>query len=744
VNFDDSIVVHSTVTSSSSSGSNSSVIEADVSITFVLSSSNDVQSIAQEVLISFATQVFTNAFSLESEPDASSWTIVPALTENNNNCLTASTTTGDYTISNFLSRPADEIKGKKRLYSSNEYQVWEYSTPMSAANNYNKVISVFVNQVLRFTTATAASIIHAEALVHPAMISHPNPKRVLVVSDVPIAILNELQKYDSSIVELIDVAFTKPDCLVTREVLHIIERYMVNIQNKGANFIPITYYNNLDHLPNLQESDDEPLYQFEDLREQESIDYTNPEKNIHQMPRSICHDEKVALENKRAGNDWERHLLCGKNTIQDLQDDDEEGEGSGDDGSEDEYDVILMDIPSYLASDWLSIALHQKLKGLLETDNGILAISIGSPPNVNDFISAAKSSPSTPFHDCIGSLPNVNEFTSAKVDKEHEMSSRDTFLRQAARHKRNNGIGYKHIAVYDEPLASPLASAFLMSFTSMLGDSYARFYRSNSAAIDIDVIHRLLPKGTTTGVSIPPTVIYDGSTHMHYKIPTRNWEIWYCSTPPGMYASGCSFFRSDIFNQQKHHKGVEVRKHPVKGRAVYATESMAINEFVNFDDTASLFNIDPADWKALNKFIENYPEATKYKDLRDWIFAYGFETLVIGMTGWSVSIASVNTFVNHACSEEEVKTAACDFIFVNEDNEPSVAFSPIINRHPFMASAAQCIIRSINAGDEVAMDYSAFVGDASERPYFQMLLTDMCQSGQGVVLGDKDQPKSEL
>jgi hypothetical protein len=277
----------------------------------------------------------------------------------------------------------------------------------------------------------------------------------------------------------------------------------------------------------------------------------------------------------------------------------------------------------------------------------------------------------------------------------------------------------------------------------MLGDSYSRFYRSASAAIDFDMIHRLTPK-ESNGLIAPPTIIYDGSTHLHYKVPSRTWEIWYCSTPPGMNLQACSVLRSDIFDLKKQKNGVEVRRHPVKGRATYATESMAINDFVNFDDTALQFTIDAADWKALNKFIERYPEATRYRELRDWIVAYGYEALSLGMSGWSVSIASSNSFVNHACYDQEVKTGGCDFIFVNEDNEPVVVFSPVINRHPYIAGVSQCVIREVNAGDELVMDYGVFAAVPEERPYFQLFLTEICQGGKGLVVGDKDQPKSEL
>lgn len=726
VRYDESISIHYTITSSSStSNRNDITVEADVRISFDVS----IQEIAQETLISLATHVLPDLFSFAAESDAS-WTIMPVAGSSNDSCLTAKSkvdTVRSTLLEVFLSRPMDEVRNKRRLHSSKNIQVWEYKTPTSGSN---KVISVFVNQFLRFTTATVSSIIHAEALVHPAVISHPKPTRVLVVSDFPIAILDELQKYDRSMVERIDIVGA------SNEIQQLLDTpiFSQSIKLGKESDIPVTFYDNVDHLSEMQDDDDdddEPLYQFVDICELESIDYTTPETNIYQQSRSICYDKKVALENKRAGNDFERQVYCGRDTLPNLEGDATSPPISSTSNYATEnnawgYDVILMDIPSYSASELLSLDLHRKLKGFLDNDEGILALSVGAPPDLNDFIVAS-------------SFSSLNDIGSKK---DYEDSSRDKFIRQAARHTINGGIGYKHIAVYDEPLATPLVSAFLIAFMSMESDSYARFYRSISAAIDFDVIERLVPG--TTGIKVPPTLIYDGSTQLRYKVPTRNWEIWYCSTPPGMNLPGCSVLRSDIYNLDKNRKGVEVRKHPVKGRSVYATEAMFRNDFVNLDYTASISHLDALDWKALNRFVEDYPEATRYREVRDWFVAYGFDSISIGITGRSTSVESINTFVNHGCSEREVNTGPCEFIFVNEDKEPMVAFSPVINRYPFLAGISHCVIRDVSPGDEIAEDYGGLVYDVGNRPYFQMFLTEMCQHGKGIVVEDKDQPNSEL
>ena len=77
--------------------------------------------------------------------------------------------------------------------------------------------------------------------------------------------------------------------------------------------------------------------------------------------------------------------------------------------------------------------IARKLMGLLDDENGILAVSIGSPPDIGDF------SP-TPFHSHLR----------ATINPIYNVSLRDSFLREASRHPKYNGIGYKHVAVYDE------------------------------------------------------------------------------------------------------------------------------------------------------------------------------------------------------------------------------------------------------------------------------------------------------
>ena len=108
------------------------------------------------------------------------------------------------------------------------------------------------------------------------------------------------------------------------------------------------------------------------------------------------------------------------------------------------------------------------------------------------------------------------------------------------------------------------------------------------------------------------TSIYDGLTHMGYMIMSRAWENWYCKTLPGLNLALCTKFLQNWMDPAFHHLGVEVRKDAMKGRTVFATEDIPEGHFVNSQDAAFSWRIERDIWDALNKFVQDYPEAEMY------------------------------------------------------------------------------------------------------------------------------------
>ena len=86
---------------------------------------------------------------------------------------------------------ADE---KKRMGKSGNMEVWKTKTTISGSSSLQ--MSLFVNDKLRYTTKFAGSA-HIEAFAHPVLISHPDPKRIAIISQTPLALANEILKHQS-------------------------------------------------------------------------------------------------------------------------------------------------------------------------------------------------------------------------------------------------------------------------------------------------------------------------------------------------------------------------------------------------------------------------------------------------------------------------------------------------------------------------------------------------------------------
>ena len=92
----------------------------------------------------------------------------------------------------------DKIEEKKLIFSQSEINdnsridIWEYKS----AETGKLYRDMFLDSTLRATTSDTG-IAHAEAFVHPALISHALPKRVAVISDMPVAYVKEILKYKS-------------------------------------------------------------------------------------------------------------------------------------------------------------------------------------------------------------------------------------------------------------------------------------------------------------------------------------------------------------------------------------------------------------------------------------------------------------------------------------------------------------------------------------------------------------------
>jgi hypothetical protein len=258
-------------------------------------------------------------------------------------------------------------------------------------------------------------------------------------------------------------------------------------------------------------------------------------------------------------------------------------------------------------------------------------------------------------------------------------------------------------------------------------ETYKRFFWKQPDRIDMDLIQKLHSGIEQRG---RPTLVYDGPTHVRYLEVPRVWENWYCNAPPGKDVPICTTVLPDWFDNSYHHFLTEVREDPVKGRSLYAAEDIPNGHFVLPSDASLSLHLDAYQWEALNKFIDDFPHAVMYQQLRDFILAYGYESDSFGQSGWDVSIASNNTFTNHACTSLEASVGHVSIAFVGESGmEPG--FSPPLMRRAHLFSVLTTANRDMKAGDEILMDYSLFRSNVD--PDFVSLLESMCHKGIGLV-----------
>ena len=259
----------------------------------------------------------------------------------------------------------------------------------------------------------------------------------------------------------------------------------------------------------------------------------------------------------------------------------------------------------------------------------------------------------------------------------------------------------------------------------MLSETERRFVRSTITSVDLDIVDRFHKQ---QGL---PTRFYDGSTHANYLIPSRIWETWYCQSGAGQHFYACKTFLQNFYDPLQHQGKTEVKRDKMNGRGLYASTNISKGAFINADDSHLNMHIHTYQWEALNEFIDDYPDAHMYIQLRDFFLAYGYANESFGLSGWTVSIANMNTFMNHACVEENRSAGG-----IGLDIDPwgeDILFSPLGDRRK-LVNVITIATRDIMQGEEIQMDYSGFRLLPSIK--YTELLESFCRSGEGLVTVD--------
>jgi len=596
------------------------------------------------------------------------------------------------------------IERKRRLFSSNinattakistkdTIEIWEYDF-----NERGRFTStrraLFLDSILQYDTSINSKV-HAEAFVHPSMIANPFARRVLILSASPLPMLREILKYkEVEHVEIVGANIASLD--LTRIFMPELDDCSGYASGNGNNSCLDD-----DRVKLVLENTDEWLHDF----------LTNP--------KNVIDDDDDEDENNDDDDD----------------DDDDDGDDDDNDYGRDDIDinkitewiegrknwitikdeldfyVIMVDVPmestSENADHWLSVSFIDKIKRLI-SDDGILVANIGFSPSMED---------------------------QSRAKLEPMLEARNKFLHELSRDEELGGLDFESATLYDEPFSAPFMTSFVVAFElDKYGEdpSYDRFYRKNFAAIDLDIAERLHPAALHPSMSLK---LYDGPTHILYTRPSRAWETWYCNQPLYKDLKPCTTFLPNLFDFSRHHSKTEVRRDPIKGRSLFTLEDIPSGHFFLLEDAVWNLKLDAREWKALNKFIADFPDAKMYSDLRDFFLAYGYEIETIGSTGWGVSLATNQTFTNHACDAKYATVSTIEDLTESVDKGVDVGFSPVITRRGEMVGTLSVSTRDLLAGEEITQDYKSFREDITKHPEFEKFLSQsMCEDNIGLV-----------
>jgi len=416
-------------------------------------------------------------------------------------------------------------------------------------------------------------------------------------------------------------------------------------------------------------------------------------RGIEGRAERCSEDESVVLVGEGV-EDWMERMMGEVDKVgeEDVMWECEVKDAGGDDRYENYYcskhpffDVVMVDMPQGdTTGAWIENGFQRKLKRLM-TEESMLIVNYGSVPWLD------------------GGDSGVN-------------AARNNFLATATIWD-DNGLEYTYAHAYDEPLAAPLDNVYIIATNSK--EAYYSFTQKNPTGCELDFVRLMRPQPSL------PTQYYDGYTHQRYITPSRAWENWFCNTGPGKNSYVCDTFRPNWYDLSRHSYATEVRRHPVKGRSLFTSRPVPKGHFLLPHDAYLSLQIDHFQWTELNEFVDRFPDAHMFRELRDFFETYGFETYGYGTSGWSVSFTNA-TFTNHACEVEDQAVSYIEEVF----NEEVEAFSPVLMRRVHTLNQLAVAVRDLEAGEEVMIDYTSF---RVENADFVEWLDGVCQTGVGLV-----------
>jgi len=208
--------------------------------------------------------------------------------------------------------------------------------------------------------------------------------------------------------------------------------------------------------------------------------------------------------------------------------------------------------------------------------------------------------------------------------------------------------GFETIETYEEA-----HGGFLLTWTYIIGfkDSFDSNWNLSPAGIDLELHLRAME---TKSGSVPFRY-YDGAAMMGYQFPSRlRQEIFCRSEPTPPFCETGHGFDPERANIPVSAFEAKESAIPNAGRGLYTKVDIPEGSYLAIDEAVNDMVIFPATTELIQQFNDAKGFGkTCWQALEAYMFAYGFETEIIGGPAYSVD-PGIFTFMNHGCNGTHV------------------------------------------------------------------------------------------
>ena len=313
--------------------------------------------------------------------------------------------------------------------------------------------------------------------------------------------------------------------------------------------------------------------------------------------------------------------------------------------------------------------------------------------------------------------------------------------------------GFTSIETYEEAHGGFMTPwTFIIAFKDLLDSNWML----GEASIDLELRRRAVD---TNDGSALPFRFFDGATMMGYQFASRVRQEVFCrAEPTPTFCELGHGFEPDRANIPVSAFEIKQSSIPNAGRGVHTKVDIAEGSYLAIDEAVHSMIVYPSTTSLIQMFNSAKDVGSKWKVLEAYMFAYGFETEIVGGPAYSVD-PGILTFMNHGCNGTHVTAfpnmpawtvtemdvdplfqdpAIYPSFFSEEDN------NIYVQRNFFLfMNALDVASRDVNAGEEVLDNYLNYYSEKNWEMGVRNLQLQCSYRGAGPVRQYESKQKSE-